>query len=235
MLERWPLPTHLLAAFAAWSLAVLLVALAGLGGTVELHPDDPALAPALPQIERGDTAPALEPIATYAEVHERPLFSPDRRPQSVQLAATAEAGTEGLLLTSVILTPQLRMALLRDGPEGPTLRVREGETLPGRPSWRLVEISPREAVIEGGDGRRQLLLRVFDGKGGENPTPTSHGTRQANVSPQAPAAAPAAPANANVTANEAPLSRAEEIRRRIEARRTQLREAAAKRSPAQEE
>lgn len=230
MLERWPLPTRLLAALAAWSLAVLLAALAGLGGAVELHPDDPALAPPLPQSERGDLAPALEPIAAYAEVYERPLFSPDRRPQSVQLAAAAEAGTEGLLLTSVILTPQLHMALLRDGAEGPTLRVREGEALPGRPSWRLVEISPREAVIEGGDGRRQLLLRVFDGKGGENPTPTSHPTRQANAPPQAPAAAPA-PAGAN----ETPSSRAEEIRRRIEARRAQLREAAAKRSPAQEE
>ncbi len=40
----------LLAALALWALGLVALTAAGLGGRVALHPDDPALTPAVPQV-----------------------------------------------------------------------------------------------------------------------------------------------------------------------------------------
>lgn len=240
MLERWPLPTLLLGTFTAWALLLALATILGAGGRVQPHPADPGLAPALPTISRQIVETGAQPLSAYPEVVQRPLFSPDRRPQAVELAeAGSDAGTGDLTLTSVILTPDLRMAFLHVGDSGQVLRVREGEPLEGRPTWRLSSLSERSAELDGPDGSLTLNLRVFDGKGGETPTRVSAPER---VQQQAAARSPepqrveseasAAPADAtSINARE----RAEEIRSRIEARRQQLREQAQRRQEAQEE
>lgn len=240
MLERWPLSTLLLGTFTAWALLLALATAFGLGGRVQPHPANPGLAPALPTISQQVAETGVQPFSAYTEVVQRPLFSPDRRPQAVELAdAGSDAGTGDLTLTSVILTPQLRMALLHVGDSDQVLRVREGELLQGRPSWRLSRLSDRSAVLDGPDGSLSLELRVFDGRGGETPTRVSAPERaQQQTAAQRPdpqqveSEASASPADATTTnARE----RAEEIRRRIEARREQLREQAQRRQEAQEE
>lgn len=236
MLDRWPLQTLVLATFTAWALLLAVAAGLGLGARVTPHPDDGALAPPLPEIGSRQAEVELDAFASFTEVVDRPLFSPDRRPQAVQLADNApeEASIGNLELTSVVITPELRMASLRDTDANTTLRVREGAPIEGRPGWRLLSLGPRTATLEGPSGSHSLDLRVFDGKGGESPTRVVDAPPAPSASPAQPEAAPQPTGNtefATINARE----RAEQIRQRIEARRAELREQAARRQEAQEQ
>ena len=239
--------TLLLGAVCLWALSVLVMALLGLGGNFPA-PHDAAKAPALPNISLTRSHSRLGPIADYREVGDRPLLNANRRP-APQMAVDGEAGSGDLdvTLTSVLLTPNLQLAILTDNKDASTRRVRVGETVQGS-NWRLVALQPRSAVVEGPSGQRNLELRVFDGKGGQPPTPVSAGPVNAGgdgtagVGPGAPllppppsAASPlpsrAAPAPTKPQVNaqadaQAPLTQeqqVEAIRRRIEARRAQMR------------
>jgi general secretion pathway protein N len=185
----------LLAALAAWALGVAIVALAGFGGRYRLHPSDPALAPQLPSATVQAAQSTLGPLEMYAAAANRPLFYPDRKPERARVANGGNGADApqplNVLLTSVILTPSLRMAIVRDVASGKSLRVREGQPLEGGPSgWKLVAVSPRQAVFESEQGRTTLDLRVFNGQGGEPPTPNG-------LTPQAVSAANASNAPAN--------------------------------------
>lgn len=239
MLDRWPLQTLILATFTAWALLLAVAAGLGLGARVTPHPDDGALAPPLPAVGSRQAEVELDAFASFTEVVDRPLFSPDRRPQAVQLADNApEAASIGNLeLTSVVITPELRMASLRDTDANTTLRVREGASIEGRPGWRLLSLEPRTATLEGPSGSHSLELRVFDGKGGESPTRVLDAAPAAPAVPAAAAQSETAPqqtGNTEFTSINA-RERAEQIRQRIEARRAELREQAARRQEAQEQ
>lgn len=170
MISRLAPLTLLLATLAAWALVSALVASTGLGGRYSLHPEDPSLVPALPDTRQvGEQAPFDYTVLT--EASERPLFSADRRPAPVSLAEGEPVDESvDLVVTSIILTPQLQAALVRRNGSEDTERVRVGEDVPGSPGWRLLELQPRLAVFDGPDGRVDLDLRVFDGQGGEPPT-----------------------------------------------------------------
>lgn len=241
MIERWPPRTLLLAVLAGWSFLVAVAVAAGLGGRYRLHGEDMSLAPPLPELALTASAQRLGPLADYSEAAARPLFSPDRRPAAVVIAdGESSEAPLNVTLTSVILTDGLSLALLRDNDSGRTLRAKLGEPLEGHPSWRLAELQPRHAVLEGPSGRMNAELRVFDGSGGEAPTQLS--------APAAPPDAPRAQTGAiaagargegpqaeQAAAETTPEQQAEAIRQRIEARRAQLREQAARRQQRQEE
>ena len=246
--------TWVLATIAGWALLLWVLALLGMSGQVRLLPDDPSLQGRLPQL-----APApperLGPLSQYAEIGTRPLFSEDRRPQPFSLTAEgdeAAAPAFDFVLTSVLLTPMLKMAIVQPSAGGESIRIKLGEAAESQPSWRLTELNPRSAVFEGPDGRKSLDLRVFDGTGGEPPTAVGSadqpatGTRAptarrpvVNRPASPPVAAPAttpspqatepAPAEATDAApEETPNTEAqlESIRKRIEERRAQLRQEA---------
>jgi len=150
---------------------------------------------------------------------------------------TADAGDAAapldVNLTSVLITPGLKLAIVQNTSDGASRRVRLGDVLEGT-AWRLVQLEPRRAVFDGPEGQRELALRVFDGAGGQSPTPQAGSGVGGPVSvppgaiaPNKPDAAPvatdapgqgaalASPAVAAVTPDE----QVEAIRRRIEARR----------------
>lgn len=232
------LPSLLLGAIALWSLLVLVAAYAGLGGRYALHPDDPSRVPPLPQLDLSRAQTPIAGLAEYAPVGERPLFNADRRPIPVPAApgageaAPAPAAPLDVVLTSVILSGDTKIAIVLDKKTNKSQSVKLGDALAGEQAgWKLVELEARKAVFEGPSGRTDAGLRVFDGQGGEAPT--------AMAPPGAPAdpgAAPvtAEPADAQATAGlsqppgqaQTPESRAELIRRRIEERRRQMREEA---------
>jgi len=214
--------TLLAAALAAWSLGLLLLALLGLGGRVGPHPPDLALAPALPDPVAAAESPRLGPLADYRAVGERPLFHPDRRPLPVMaVAAEAETPFEGVL-TSVLLTDQLQMAIFSEQGGALPRRVRLGENVPGT-AWRLAALEPRRAVLEGPGGQRVLDLRVFDGKGGA--APTTMGFATATTSAEPAAGRPDAEAEAEAVRRSTQQQvEVEAIRARIEAHRARLRE-----------
>ncbi|HXH01167.1 MAG TPA: hypothetical protein VNI56_03110, partial [Xanthomonadaceae bacterium] len=194
------------------------------------------------------------------EIGARPLFSEDRRPQPFFLQTEGEEqpaeATFDFVLTSVLLTPQLRMAIVQPVGGGDSVRLKLGETPDAAPSWRLIAIAPRSAIFEGPDGQRTLDLRTYDGSGGETPTALRQpgggrpplGTPATTIAPNpappplpppsmAGSTPPASPtvnppttdprpappvAVTDADATVTPEAQMEAIRKRIEARRAQL-------------
>ena len=182
--------TWLLAAVAGWALAAWVLALAGMGGRVTPLHDDPALLQALPKPTKAPPE-RLGPFAEYAEIAARPLFSQDRRPQPFSLGGDDDASDEfDYILTSVLLVPQVKLAMVQPTGGGEPLRIKLGDSVEAAPAWRLVGLNPRSAVFEGPGGQKTLELRVFDGTGGEPPSAGGGAaTRAANASAAAPDAA----------------------------------------------
>jgi general secretion pathway protein N len=241
--------TLVLGAIGLWALCLLVMALAGLGSQV--GPPSAAIeAPPLPKVTLTRSQSRLGPFANYAEVGQRPLLNQDRRP-SFAPAAGEGSGDLDVVLTSVLITPTLQMAIFTDNKDASSKKARLGEVVPGS-NWRLAVLEPRRAVLEGPSGQRELGLRVFDGKGGQAPTPTNVATqaggddvREANMPPPPqpqpqpqPQPAPSTTATAepvrvqpkpdqSATAPMTQEQQVEAIRRRIEARRAQMRAEAA--------
>ncbi|GAA4853754.1 hypothetical protein [Luteimonas vadosa] len=240
--------TWLLGAASLWALSFWVLGLAGLGSRIERLPEDPALLQPLPQLPP-PVAERLGPMPQYASIGDRPLFTNDRRPKPFFINPDGEEpqNTFEFILTSVLLTPQVEMAILHPAGGGDPVRVKVGEAPDGAAAWNLVSLSRRSAVFAGPEGNTTLELRVFDGTGGEAPTvvaaprasPTGDATaassgRPANDTPTPDAAqppppgAPATQARASTEKTETgvpqtPEDQVEAIRQRIEARRAQLR------------
>lgn len=240
--------TWLLATLAGWALLAWLLALLGMGGHVSSLADDPALMQSLPKPQPSPPA-RLGPLAQYAEIGARPLFSDDRRPRPFSLRPEGEgeatANTFDYVLTSVLITPGLNMAIVQPTAGGDSIRIKLGESSEAAAAWRLVTLNPRSAVFAGPEGEKTLDLRVYDGNGGEAPTQVSAATppdtmvdatettadaaTPAPPPPPAPARKPVSP-TPTVSAKPAPVASPEAqmdaIRKRIEARRAQLRQQA---------
>lgn len=178
--------TWLLGALALWAMATWVLGLFGLGGRIERLPPDPALVQALPAAAQ-ETEDRLGPLAQYAEFGERPLFTTDRRPELFVINPVDEEAPAEFeyVLTSVLMTPGLQVAIVQPAAGGEPVRLKVGESPAGVQGWQLSSISPRGAVFDGPEGQRTLELRVFDGTGGEAPT--------AIASPQAPGQVPGRP------------------------------------------
>jgi len=241
--------TWLLAAAAALAVLGAALAWAGMGGRIGAGDATGIEAPALPQ-PVADASNAIVP-ASFDAFTARPPFAQDRQPHPFSLPggggdARADATAFDFALTSVLITPRLRMAIVEPASGGESVRVREGESAEGLGGWRLVELHPRDAVFEGPGGRRELELRVWAGSDGSGapgampmpPTPQTaqpQPSRPASQQARMPAAAapiygaepppPAAPQPTQVT------QQMESIRRRIEARRAQIRREAAQSQP----
>ena len=242
MADAWRPVSLALGAVCLWALSLLILALAGLGS--RFSPEGTQAAPPpIPKVSMTRSLSRLGPISGYAEVGGRPLLNPDRRPSAaVAVDGTAGAAELDVTLTSVMITPRLQLAILTDNKDGSSRRVRVGETVQGS-NWRLLQLQPRQAVIEGPSGQRTLDLRVFDGKGsaaprpiasnagpesgaGEKNQPPSMGQAPSNSPPPPPTISlPNAPVPQQATAatQTAQDQQIEAIRRRIEVRRAQMR------------
>ena len=163
--------TWLLGALALWALATWVLGLFGLGGRIDRLPPDPGLVQRLPAVA-AETEDRLGPLAQYGEFGERPLFTTDRRPQPFFINPVDEDAPAEFeyVLTSVLLTPGLQVAIVQPAAGGESVRLKVGESPAGAQGWQLSSISPRGAVFDGPEGQRTLELRVFDGTGGEAPT-----------------------------------------------------------------
>lgn len=237
--------TWLLAAAAAWAVLGAALAWAGMGGRIAPADAASAAAQALPQPVADANAVAPAVFDAFAS---RPPFAQDRSPHPFVLPgggndARADATVFDYVLTSVLITPRLRMAIVEPASGGESVRVRAGESAEGLGGWRLVELRPRAAVFEGPGGRRELDLRVWAGSDGTGalapgampmpppsmPPPQPQQASRPTSPPGRMAPAPPAPATgaepAPAAAPEATqvTQQMDAIRRRIEARRAQLR------------
>ncbi|MEF9979079.1 MAG: hypothetical protein RR969_04675 [Thermomonas sp.] len=211
--------TWLLAGFCGWALLLWLGALFGMGGRVA--PVEPLPASALPQ-PRPVVPDRIGPLGQYAEAAARPLFTQDRRPRGFLATVpegegdAAQSASLDFILTGVLISPQVRLAIVQPSGGGEAQRVREGTTPEGANGWRLLEVQPRRVIFEGSSGQVTLDLRTF---GGSAPPPAA----VARNTPDGAVAVPPPPQQGAEQAPQSEAARIETIRRRIEARRAQLR------------
>ncbi|KFA41037.1 general secretion pathway protein GspN [Xylella fastidiosa subsp. multiplex] len=238
--------TWLFATVAGWAALVCMLALAGMGRSVQLLRDDSQLIrqklPSLP----ASAAEHFGPFTRYGEIAARPVFSEDRKPHPFLLVSGENTSVESdVRLTGVLITPKFKMATLTNE-QNQSLRIRlGGDAVNG---WRLISLQPRSATIEGAGGTRTLELQPFNGQANKNannppennvPTmvehpvasPSSEAASAALVKPSTSAVSqsdrvPGGQQPAAVTGPQAPEkpidAQIRAIRERIEARRRQL-------------
>lgn len=221
--------TLLLSGFAVVLAALAVAQYMGLGNGYQLLSGTQRSAEtnALSALDR--TPFKLDSWADYANVLAHPVFNETREPTPVE-AVVADAPVEptaqpiNVTLTSIIMTPKVKLAIVRDNNSGKSEVVKVGMSLEGEQSgWKLVEVRPRGAVFEGqGLGRQDLELFVASA------TASREATQMPAPTPVAPGMTPtSSPVTTNANNTEAASqTRAEEIRKRIEERRKQLREEA---------
>lgn len=97
--------------------------------------------PAAPSIAIPSPAP-VSPLRTYVAIAARSLFNPDRRPDPAPLPASAAKpaapSADSYQLVGILLSSELRLALVERRQGGEVLRLREGDTLDG---WMVKTVS----------------------------------------------------------------------------------------------
>jgi len=225
------LTTYVLGGLCGLFLLVALLQIAGIGAGYSLRE-----APAPEQLDSGLQQPlmnvdtSLPSYGEFAEVEQRPLFSADRRPQVIVAAPSGPVTPPPPLvplnatLAGIVLTPTTRVALIRDDGTQQVSRIREGMPLRGElAGWRLMELSARKAVFDGGSqGAAELNLDPADAP---PPAPTPAPAAATPGNPAVPAANKDNPQQQQQRASDAAAQEAE-VRRIIEERRRQMREEA---------
>lgn len=188
--------TWLVAAVGGWALLFALLSLAGLGSRIGTIEDDGSVAAPVGPAP-GAAAPA-PPLSSFDEVAARPLFSGDRRPHPFFIDPQEEGEGTGTgfdyLLTSVLRTPDFAMAILQPSGGGESIRLKVGDAPPEASNWLLESVDARSVVFTTPEGPRTLELRVFDGTGGQPPTPMTPTPPPGGQSPAQAASRPPAQA-----------------------------------------
>lgn len=117
---------------------------------------------------------ALPPLEELQATRERPLFSPQRRPDAESGAETGTPVVEenpdavAFELTGVVMGGDTAVAILRNRETQETVHLRQGEALD---AWSIEEIAARHVVLRQDD--RQVRLELFpvkpDGSPGSQP------------------------------------------------------------------
>jgi hypothetical protein len=135
----------------------------------------------------------LPPLARFASISERPLFSPSRKPAPGEKAAPAGPGIEQRYrLLGLMNTGDSRRALLAEGKR--RFAIAEGGSLEG---WRVARIEHDRVVLSSAAGEVVLSLQPaaspeggFDPQGltkpqmPEKPQPPEKAPGAAGVAPQ---------------------------------------------------
>ena len=111
--------------------------------------------PAVNTVERTTyRAPAL---ATFSEITERPLFSEGREPpaEPVQAAVTAKQSPLRLHLEGVAISPEAKIAVVRDLSNNKILHLAAGTKHQG---WELTSVTETVATFTRGEQNVQLQL-----------------------------------------------------------------------------
>ena len=243
--------TWMLAAAALLLLGLTLAEFLGFGSGYRLAASESLEPKPETALKLDEGARKLPPWPEYgSDMLARPLFNEERKPSPIADKDKGAVKVDPLkgTLTGVIIAGELRLAMVKDD-SNKTMRIKPGQSLPGEQSaWKLVEVRPRSAMFEApGLPQQELKLQVSDKPNvADVPQPV-----QPQAQAQAPNAAPApsppagvkppvgqsgllqsAPANDPFYGQlkQAPAQQGDvnpdEIRRRIEERRKQLREEA---------
>jgi general secretion pathway protein N len=164
----------------------------------------------------------LPPQTTFAAINQRPLFNDDRKPGKDD-AVDVQPDTPPPTALNISLTgtlqavrPELRMAMVRENGKAQTISLREGMPLPGdQAGWTLSQVKNRSVIFKSTSGEEvEVELAVVNAGQNAGPQPRIAGApggagKPAHAQPPGPVAA-----------------QGDELQRRIEERRKQMREAA---------
>ena len=164
--------------------AVLLLLVLGLSGLLYVQWEvAPEQAP-LPVIQRGAVPsdggePALQAAAedfalsdpqAFDVISQRPLFAEGRRPPE---DAPAEVGApeqkedlKGLDLSTVLITPQLSVAWVKDAKSSDLIRLEPGKKIRG---WTVQAVQPDRLLLATGTETAELELREFPAEAAPRP------------------------------------------------------------------
>jgi len=197
--------------------------------------------------------PALAELSEYAQIVERPVFFADRSLPVMEVAGPGdeeatepEAAAEIEIpeleasVAGIIITPDVKLAMVTDSASNETLVLREGMAMAGdKSAWKVASIQPRGVQFQTDDGRTEdLELEVETDalKAGARPAARSAATNETET------AANETRADDDILApqdtesqQDAARARAEEIRRRVAERRAQLRAEAERRARQQDD
>jgi general secretion pathway protein N len=163
----------------------------------------------------------------YAATQARPLFNEDRKPTPEIPDEPAKPdvppSTLNIALTGIMLTPQLHLALIQDKAKNTTVSLREGMPMPGdQGDWTLTELKPRSAIFKQAPGGEEVEVELTTAVASQkSPAAAKPGKPGATATPPRGGAAPTATA-----ASGANPGAAEQLQRRIEERRRQMRDEA---------
>ena len=185
----------------------------------------------------------LEDFSSYSAIVERPVFFSDRQLPVVeapgdeeQIALEEEEEVEEVkdleaAVAGIVITPELKLAMVSDEQAGKTFVLREGMSLEGeQAAWKLETIEPRLVSFVSVDGRKADLELQVNTSGLTVPPSASRASEgQQQEAQQQQAGQPTQPADGREASDEA-RARAEEIRRRVAERRAELRAEAERRA-----
>lgn len=239
---------NLLTALLAIGIGALVLA----GGALALlmgRPDVAAIEPrgsteaADVQVDAPETG--LQDFSAYSAILERPVFFSDRQlpvveaPGDTEQMAVEEEEVDEIEdleadVAGIVITPDMKLAMVADKQAGKTFVLREGMSLEGeQAAWKLQTIEPRLVSFVSVDGRQTDLELKVNTSGLEAP-PQARSRAQAEQSQEQateqPQSEEAAPPEDQRQASEEARARAEEIRRRVAERRAQLRAEAERRA-----
>lgn len=226
---------------------IVLLVLAG--GSVALlmgRPDVSAIEPQgstdAPDARVDAPETGLEDFSAYSAIIERPVFFSDRQLPVVEAPgdpdeAVAEEETEAeevedleAEIAGIVITPEMKLAMVSDKQAKKTMVLREGMSLEGeQAAWKLDAIEPRRVNFVSVDGRETALELKVNTEGLASSSSAGERSRQSAAENQQEPDEEAQAA-AQQEASEEARARAEEIRRRVAERRAQLRAEAERRA-----
>lgn len=195
-----------------------------------------AEAPPVTGVGRIDTeAVVMPPDSEFAEVRQRPIFNEDRKPTPIVEDVKTDIAPPvplNITLTGIVLTPDVKLAMVRDNAKNEAVSLRVGMPLPGeQQGWTLTEIRARSVVFRNTqDETSEVELEVAPGL---TVPPSPRPTPPAGAAPPVPA--PPGGTAPTAVPGQPPPDRAAELQRRIEERRREMREQAEKLREQQEQ
>lgn len=184
---------------------------------------------------------SLPPEATYAAVAARPLFNEDRKPTPLdagpEAAPAAPPVPLNIALTGVIVTSKVKLAMIQDKARNQPQALKVGMPLEGDQSaWTLVEVNARSVVFENpAKERNEVELETSStplpaaapAPAIQQPAPPRQSPKPGQPQPTGQPPQPGAPAEV-ATGQPAAANANEDLVKRIEERRRQMREEAEK-------
>jgi general secretion pathway protein N len=102
----------------------------------------------------------LPPLASFAEVTERPLFSSSRRPIAVDAPQSAERSFSATL-AGIVISASSRIIIVSHGDPPVLTRLKEGDDLDG---WSVTSIDPNRVLLRRDGVEQQLKLQDVPGR-----------------------------------------------------------------------